>query len=403
MEIYPGVDLVFYGKGGNLEYDLVIGPGADPRLIRFDLHGAKGIRLAREGGLVIPTEAGEVRWKAPVIYQKSAQGRQGISGRFTVRGRRVRFELGEYDRGSTLVIDPALAYASFFGAPPVLGLGYEGSGGVAVDGAGNVYVAGITASSDLPVTAGVVQTAFGGYSANLRYFVGDAFVSKFTPGGVVAWVTYLGGKGDDGAAVVTVDGAGNVYLAGVTNSTDFPVTAGVLQPALKGTGGNACVRFGDAFVAKLNPSGSQLIYSTYLGGQDDFATAMASIPGGTFTLAGATMSRDFPTLNAAQNTFHGAGGEPGRPSCNDAPLFDGGDAFVAKLNANATALVFSTYLGGSRDDVALALGIDPSQNVLHRRLHAILRFPRDERRTPNGLSRDRSAKRFFQYGRRISG
>jgi uncharacterized protein (TIGR03437 family) len=363
--IYPGIDLIYYGKSGAIEYDFVVQPGAKPDLIRFEIAGAKETRLASDGDLVLSTDAGEVRWKRPVVYQNSTGGRKRVDGAFELLGAsRVRFRVGAYDRRKALVIDPILSYSSFFGSPHDSAVGFERALGVGVDSAGNAYVAGITASSDLPVTPGVFQPAFGGSTANIRYLIGDAFIAKFTPGGVLSYVTYLGGTGDDAVAGIAVDSTGDAYLVGTTDSTDFPTTPGVLQRTLKGSGGNNCVTFGDAFVAKLNPAGTQLVYSTYLGGSlDDFGTAIAIDSQGNAYVAGATLSTDFPTVNSVQGSLKGSGGEPGRPSCNGSPLFDAGDAFVAKLNPTATQLIFSTYLGGSLDDAAFSIALDSTQNV----------------------------------------
>jgi uncharacterized protein (TIGR03437 family) len=363
--IYPGIDLVFYGKSGAVEYDFVLRPGANPELIRFEISGAKSIRLTPDGDLVLPTRAGDACWRKPVLYQESERGRIPIDGTFELLGgKRVHFRVGAFDRHKALVIDPKLSYASYFGAPVESEVSFQNASAIGVDSSGNAYIAGITASNNLPVTAGVVQTAFGGSTLNIRYFLGDAFVAKFTPSGMLSYVTYLGGSGDDAATGIAVDSAGDAYLVGITNSKDFPTTPGVLQRALKGSGGNSCVTFGDAFVAKLNPSGNQLLYSTYLGGSlDDFGWAIQIDAQGDAYVAGATLSSDFPVVNAVQSILKGSGGEPGRPSCNGGPLFNAGDAFVAKLNPTATQLVFSTYLGGSLDDAALAIAVDPAQNI----------------------------------------
>lgn len=363
-DIYPGVDLVFHGNEGSLEYDFVVQPGARARGIGFETRGARRISLTPEGDLVLSTPAGEVRWRKPVIYQERGTVRRQIAGGFRLKAKRVGFWTGEYDHSRPLVIDPVLAYATYFGAQYSGAGGFESAQGVGTDGAGNVYIAGITDSYDLPVTPGVIQSAFGGVFANIRYFEGDVFVAKFTPAGAISYVTYLGGSGDDAASAIAVDSAGNAYVTGATNSNNFPVTTGVVQPHLKGYGGNSCVIFGDAFVSKLNPTGTQLLYSTYLGGSaDDFANAIAIDSQGDAYIAGATLSTNFPVVNPVQSSLRGSGGEPGRPSCSGAPLFDGGDAFVAELNPTATTLMFSTYLGGSLDDVATAIALDPSGNI----------------------------------------
>ncbi len=376
-DIYRDIDLIFYGSAGSLEYDFNVLPGADSTSIQFEITGARSIHLTAEGELVLSTDAGEVRWKNPEIYQDSARGREVVAGGFQLgKGKRVGFWIGEYDHNRTLVIDPKLAYGGYFGGPLTLLNGFENSRGVAVDGAGNIYIAGISSSGNLPVTTGVVQPGFGGLTANLRYLIGDAFVAKFTPSGALSYVTYLGGTGDDAALALAVDSDGNAYVTGLTNSSNFPVTAGVLQPKYKGAGGNSCTVFGDAFVTKISPSGSKLIYSTYLGGSlDDFAAAIAIDGQGNAYVAGATRSTDFSTINAYQSAWGGSGGEPRRPSCNGAPLFDGGDAFVVKLNPLASSLIFSSYLGGNQDDVALSIAIDAAQNVYVGGFTLSINFP----------------------------
>ena len=364
QNIYRGIDLLFYGKEGGLEYDFVVSPGGDPRSIGFAMQGARKVTLTPEGDLVLRTRAGEIRWKKPVLYQELDSARRQVQGGFRLKGKRVGFWIGGYDHSRPLVIDPVLAYATYFGSQYGGSGGFESAQAVAVDGAGNVYIAGVTDSYDLPATPGVIQPSFGGASTNIRYFQGDVFVAKFSPLGAISYVTYLGGSADDAATAIAVDAAGNAYITGATSSSNFPTTPGVVQPHLKGSGGNACISFGDAFIAKLNPTGTQLLYSTYLGGsRDDFANAIAIDAQGDAYIAGATLSTDFPVVNAVQGTFKGTGGEPGRPSCNGSPLFDGGDAFVAKLNPAATTVLFATYLGGSQDDVATAISLDPSGNI----------------------------------------
>ena len=358
-DIYRGIDLIYHTNQGDLEYDFVVSPGADPAKIQLDIAGADQLQISSEGDLVAGSGPDQVRWKKPVVYQETAQGRKPVDGQFELEGRRVRFRIGRYDHAGQLVIDPTLKYASYFG-------GFNGSTGaraVGADSAGNVYVAGIANTNQLPVTKGVLQPAYAGGTGSAILY-GDAFVAKFSPAGAVQWVTYLGGRQDDMAAAIAVDPSGNVYVAGFTNSTDFPVTTGVVQHAYGGGGGNSCKVIGDAFVAKINSSGTQLIYSTYLGGsQDDAAAAIAVDAAGNAYVTGATLSANFPTQGALQSSMHGYGGEPGTPDCNGAPFANFGDAFVAKLNPTATALVFSTYLGGGQDDAGTAIAIDASLNV----------------------------------------
>jgi uncharacterized protein (TIGR03437 family) len=353
--IYSGIDLIYYGAEGSVEYDFVVHAGADTRAIEFQITGADDVRVGAEGDLILAVDGREVRWKAPVVYQGADGGRRRVEGGFVLGAHnRVRFRVGDYDRTRDLVIDPTLSYVSYLG-----GVSNEASFRMATDSTGNVYVVGGTASINLAATAGALASNFQGGPA-------DGFIAKFSPAGALIYLSYIGGGGDDMAVAVAVDSAGNAYVAGMTSSSNFPVTAGAFQKTFGGKGGNFCRGwFGDAFVLKLNPSGSQLLYSTYLGGrEDDVASAIAIDGNGNAYITGFTLSTNFPTTTGAfQTTFGGAGGQLDKPACNGLPWFNSGDAFVTKLNATGTQLIFSTFLGGSNDDFGVSLGIDSAQNV----------------------------------------
>ncbi len=356
--VYQGVDLAFYGAGGTLEYDFLVRPGADPDRIRFRLEGADGVRLEPGGSLLVSTPAGEARWEKPVVYQTIAGERREVAGRFRLVGKRtVAFALGAYDRQRTLVIDPALSFATYLG-----GTGNDAARAVTADSSGNMYVAGYTTSQDLPVTSGVSQSAYGGQTVN--FMTGDAFVAKFSPSGTPVYITYLGGRGDDIAMGLAVDTSGNAWVTGCTNSDNFPVK-NALQAKFGGSGGNVRLITGDAFVAELNPQGSQLLYGTYLGGtQDDAGTAIAVDASGMVYVTGTTLSRNnFPiSANAYQADLAGSGGEPTLPDPHNFQAFIAGDAFVVKLNPAAATpaaqLIYGTYIGGRLDDAPLAIAVD---------------------------------------------
>lgn len=352
--VYRGIDLIFHGEGGRLEYDFVVGPHADPDGIQWEFSGHKSLHVDPDGDLVIDTGAGEIRWKRPDVYQEENGARARVDGHFVVRKRTAAFELGPYDRSRNLIIDPTLAYSTYLG-----GSQNDVARGIALDAAGNIYIAGNTSSTNLPVRS-AVQPGFGG-TAGLGP-MGDAFVAKFSPSGALVYLTYLGGSSNDGALALAVDAAGNAYIAGATTSQDFP-TANPYQSRFGGWGGTGTIRTGDAFVAKLNPSGNQLLYSTYLGGSmDDIAMAIAVDSAGNAYVAGATASRDFPTTSSAyQRTMKGLGGEPIRPSTGQ-PGWDPGDAFVAKLSPSGQ-LVNGTLFGGALDDAAFTIALDSSGNV----------------------------------------
>ena len=350
--VYPGIDMVFHGRGGLLEYDFVVAPGADPGQIAFDVDGATPI-LNAEGDLVV---AEGVRWKRPEVYQEKDGARRVIESRYVVKGHHVRFALAEYDHRQELIIDPVLAFSSLIGKAA-----NEGLRGIAADGAGNIYVAGTALSADLPVTAGM---PFAGRQGNPVIPIGDAFVAKFSPAGALLYLTYLGGDWEDCALGLAVDRAGNAYITGFTTSPNFPTTTGALQTRNGGLGGSLLIRFGDAFITKLNPAGDQILYSTLLGGaRDDAGTSIAIDAAGNAYIAGVTQSVNFPVTDGApQRRLAGIGGQPSFPRYGMA-LLQTGDAFVAKLNPAGSALVWSTYLGGPQDDLATSIAVDAASNV----------------------------------------
>jgi hypothetical protein len=315
-DVWRGIDATFYGTTqGQLESDFIVSPGASPNTIRLGFEGVRSLRLDDEGNLVLDAGTGEIVQHRPLVYQEVDGERKLVSGSWVLEGRdRVGFRVSSYDETRPLVIDPVLAYATYLG-----GSGFEDTGtDVAVDGAGNAYVTGYTDSPDFPTAGPPSQPDFGG-----GYY--DAFVAKLSPTSAVVYCTYLGGSGDDSGYGIAVDAAGNAYVTGDTHSTDFP-TAGT--PSQPDNGGRA-----DAFVVKLDGS-SSLVYSTYLGGSEwDFGHAIAVGSTGEAYVTGRTSSADFPTA-----------GTPSQPTPGGY-----GDAFVARLGP-ASALVYSTYLGGSRYD-----------------------------------------------------
>lgn len=313
--IYPGVDLVYYGNQRELEYDFVLQPGANPEQIRLDIEGANRIRVERSD-VILTSATGEVRLRSPRIYQDEKGIRHEIGGRYLIKSNHeVGFELAAYNRRRMLVIDPVLAYSTYLG-----GSGSDYGNSIAVDMVGNAYVTGSTTSADFPMANPIQPTLHGN---------ADAYVTKFNAdGSAIVYSTYLGGGSDDAGFGVAVDSAGNAYVTGETDSTDFP-TVNAKQPTYGG--GDR-----DAFVVKINPAGSALVYSTYLGGsgsEDAYGGGIAVDATGRAYVTGTTTSTDFPTANAIQPTFGG-----------------GEDAFVTKINAAGSAFVYSTYLGGSGVD-----------------------------------------------------
>ncbi len=252
--IYSGIDLVYYGNQRQLEYDFIVAPGADPRRIAFDVSGAKRIRRAANGDLVLEAGEGEIRWHKPVVYQEKDGARELVAAHYGITDKnRVRFELAKYDAGRPLYIDP-LVYSTYLG-----GSGADQGNGIAVDSAGSAYVTGSTDSFDFP-TANSLQATYSGQV--------DAFVAKINAAGsALVYSTYFGGGGVDYGYSIAVDSAGSAYVTGYTESINFPT----MTPLQGASGGG-----GDAFVSKLDPTGTALVYSTYLGGSgSDWGFAIA--------------------------------------------------------------------------------------------------------------------------------
>ncbi len=456
--IYPGIDLIFRGENRQLEYDLVLEPGADPRNVQLYFENGPRPTIDARGDLLLRTRSGVIRQHRPSAYQHLGTVRQSVPCQAVLRGRRtVGFKAGPYDSQKPLTIDPILTYSTYLG-----GSGNDAAAGVLTDPAGNVYLLVNSSGLTFPPSGGppqsgafviklddsrnVVYSTFigpataAGIARNageifvtgsafsnfptvnpIRNFVGgsgcgpkgndtcpDAFVAKLSyTGSSLLYSTFLGGTGNDEGHSIAVDAYGNAYVTGSTAAGDFPTTAGSFQGTLPGVGsafvskinvdgsalvystylggnitssgnsitvdyqGSAYVAghtqsqtfpttrgafqttpsgFVDAFVAKLNPAGSALTYSTYLGGNDaDFALAVAVDAIGNAYVAGNTRSANFPTASALQ------------PACGSCP--GTGDAFVAKLDPVGSRLVYSTYLGGSGSDGASAIAIDESGNV----------------------------------------
>ena len=328
--VYPGVDLIYHGNQGQLEYDFTVAPGADPGTIRLAFQGADSTTLNAQGDLVLHTAAGDVVEHAPVLYQEIGGMRQSVSGRYLIGADgQVGFAVGSYDTSEPLVIDPTLSYSTFLG-----GSGRDEPVGIAVDGDGNVYVTGVTESTNFPLMNPVQPTNAGN---------ADVFVTKLNAAGsAVLYSTYLGGNELDIGQGITVDSSGSAYVCGSTRSNSFPTTPGALQPTFGGAS--------DAFMTKLNAAGSGLVYSTYLGGSfDDQAIGIALDSTDSVYVAGSTYSADFPiTPGSFQPVVAGQA-----------------NAFVAKVNAAGSALVYSTALGAPAggsglDSVVRGIAVDPS-------------------------------------------
>ncbi len=355
--VYPGIDLRFYGKDGAMEYDALVEPGADPSRIGFDFDGPAKMRMTPAGDLAIAVGSATVTWRKPMAYQEIDGRRVAVEASLVLKGHRAGFQIGKWDRRYSLTIDPTLTFSTLLG-----GSGNEVGRGIAVDASGNVYIAGATSSGDLPVTGSSSQPSYKGGS---EYGApSDAFVAKLNATGTaISYVTYLGGTNIDWATAIAVDSSGNAYVTGFTDSSDFPVTAGVYQAHFGGDMGDGNSPTGDAFVTKFDPTG-KLVWSTYLGGgQDDTGSAIAFDSAGDVIVAGATVSSNFPTSPSGYQTRYGGGSGPFTVSPQGYVTINSGDAFLAKLDPTGAKLLAGTYLGGSGDDAAASLAVDAQGNI----------------------------------------
>jgi hypothetical protein len=320
-EIYPGVDLAFYGNQGLLEYDFVVSPGANPKAIRLQFDGVNGMHLDSAGDLVLSAANGEIRQHKPIVYQQGAGGRQIVEGRYVIQAHgRVAFEIAGYDSRKPLVIDPTLSFGTYLGSPgnDIFGISAAASTAtypaVAVDSQGNVYVAGYNGGSAADFTGHPGKPLAGSGS--------DVFVVKMNPTGTsLLYSVVLGSNEDeDVAGGIAVDTSGNAYITGQTNAVNFPVTPGALQASNNGTI--------NAFVTEVDASGIALVYSTYLGGSGSFVGNAIAVDrsGNAYVTgtAGSSGSTPFPLVSALSST----------PSAG----------FLTEIKAGGTGFEYSTYL-----------------------------------------------------------
>jgi hypothetical protein len=313
--LYSGIDLDFYGSQGRLEYDFVVAPGGNPALIEFRIRNGR-FAFAENGNLVLRRVTGEVRLEAPRIYQQQGLKRKEIAGRFVRRKNgSYGFRVGDYDRSKPLIIDPVLVYAEY-----LQGNNRTSIAGMAADAAGEAFVTGETAATDLLVA-----------SANQPSNAGsdNAFLMKFSADGSGAvFATYFGGSAFDQGNAVALDANGNAYITGTATSANFPTTAGVYKQACASSLCNS------PFVAKFDPHGA-LIYSTLLSGGNANGQSIAVDSSGDAYVTGTITSNDLQTVNPYQPEFLGA------------PSTSTSDAFVQKLDPLGQNLAYSTYLAGA--------------------------------------------------------
>ncbi|MEW5977316.1 MAG: SBBP repeat-containing protein [Acidobacteriota bacterium] len=389
-DVYPGIDLVYYGNERNLEYDFVLRPGADPNLIRLAFEGAERISLEENGDLLMRIGSRLIRQRRPRIYQELSEvdhtlvptARQIPGGFQVTEGGEIRFKVSNYDRASGLVIDPVLEYSTYLG-----GEGAEGGNGIAVDSLGHAFVVGTTVPAD--------SLESGSPPSN-------AFITKInSKGDQTQYVTYLGGSHNDQGIAIGIDRNGYAYIAGNTCSADFPVL-GAAQASFSGGDCSTVAVRGDVFAAKLGESG-ELLYSTYLGGnEENWSLALAADPVGNTWVSGVAFSRSsyggFLTkldsggkiessrnlggigqalaLDADSNLFVAGKIVEGIPPVN--PLFQEGPIFLMKLDPTGLNILFATPFGATQNggcDTVTDLAIDPSGNPILTGYTASSTFP----------------------------
>jgi hypothetical protein len=323
-EVYEGVDVLYYSGKGRIEYDLIVRPGADPSRIELAWSGTSGMRIDTSGDLVLATSAGEVRQHRPIVYQHIDGQKVAVNSSYrkTPVGT-IGIELAAWDRRHTLVIDPIISSATFVG-----GSALDDALGITVDPGGAAYLAGYTQSTNYPLQSPIQN--------QLNQFT-DVVVTKLsTNGDGLVYSTYLGGGGEDRGVAVAADVQGNAYITGFAASFDYPTTAQAYQRDYSG--------LNDSFVTKLSPFGNQLLLSTFLGpdGSTEIGYAIGIDYAGNVVVTGTTTAVSFPTTPGAFNTTYGGAG----------------DIFVTKFNPTLSQLVFSTYVGGVLDDTPSVMVVD---------------------------------------------
>ncbi|MFA5330856.1 MAG: DUF3344 domain-containing protein [Methanoregula sp.] len=326
-ELYPGITVRAKAQGNTVEKHFTVATGADPNEIRIKILGTDKLRIADDGSLISITGDGETRMNAPKAFQ---EGRSIAIAYRLLKDNSYGFSVGNFDHDKPLLIDPSMDYSSYLGGSGDETVSYNT---LAIDNEGNTYITGSTKSSNFPTTSGAYQTALAGTQ--------NAFISKLNPTGTgLVYSTYLGGSSTDLGYGIAADSDGNAYVVGYSKSSNFPTTSGAYQTALAGTQ--------DAFISKLNPTGTGLVYSTYLGGslvEIDYGLKVDSE--GNAYVVGYTTSTNFPTTSSAYQTTN-AGGTEG---------------FVSKLNPTGTGLVYSTYLGGSLADYCMNVALNSDGNA----------------------------------------
>jgi hypothetical protein len=363
-EVYPGINLVFHGNQQQLEYDFAIAPAANPNAIKMRFDGVDKISIAPDGELILKVGAGEIRQPKPEIYLAVAGGRKIIDGGYKILdARTVAFDIGSYDRSLPLVIDPLLSFSTFFAGSSLGTTAWA----IARDTNDFTYIAGQTFSKQF-FTEGAFQTNFAGGT-----LAGDAFVAKFgDPATNLVYLTYLGGSSDDAAYAIAVDSSSHAFVAGATQSTNFPVTNAVSGHAnISGVFDKNVGRYPtDAFVTELSADGSSLVYSTYLGGNSsDAAYGIALDSADNAYITGFTYSTNFPVFPDPASVLQN------HLACTNS-IYLNANAFVTEIPSGGSAPpLYSTYLGGTNFDTGRAIAVDANNYVYIAGFTASTNFP----------------------------
>ena len=340
--IYNGVDVVLYGNRDQLEYDLVLAPGADASAIDLQFKGADKVSVSKDGDLLLTAGGTTFEQHRPRVFQERDGRKVEIASKYALRANGdVGFELKGYDRTKQVIIDPVLSFSTIFG-----GIGLDHANAIALDGSGNIYLAGDTTAINFP-TVQAYQNALPGYGSD------HMFVMKLDPTAEnVLFSTYLAGSITDSARSLAVDSTGNVFVAGSTRSADYPVTPGALQ--FTNNGPPYVSTANHITLTELSSSGSSLVYSAVMGGSTDDEVARVAIDSaGNSFLTGYTTSTDFPVTSGARNDL-------GKMQTQ---WFRNDKIFAMKVNATGTSLIYSAVIGGSSGDDATGLAVDSSGNA----------------------------------------
>ena len=329
QDIYPGIDIHYYFENGLIRYDYIAKPGADIAQINFKINGSGNYGINENGELTLKTNLGKITHGKLFAYQNDGNKKTKIGCSFIkTRNGLISVFAENYNPALALVIDP-LIYSTFIG-------GSESDAGYAIanDGSGNAIVAGTTSSVNYPATTGAYDI-----SQNTNY---DGFVTKLnSSGSSLIYSTFIGGNSEDRFNSMVVDGYGNTFMTGYTSSTNYPTSTGAFETSYNGG-------LDDAFVTSLNATGSDLLYSTFIGGDNsDEGNSIAIDANGNTFITGYTQSTNYPTTSGAYDVSHSKGM----------------DVFVTKLNSLGSSQIYSTFIGDSNDERGTSISIDSSGNA----------------------------------------